>query len=272
MSYKNIIDQHIHTDNSFDGNHSAMFLCETACMQGLRAVAFTDHIEIDRYLRDNFDRTAVQSYFEAAKARSAFRGKLLVCCGVELGQPVYDIPTAEKLTSSMQYDIVIGSVHNLRNMPDFCDINYDEPGCDCYKLLEEYYNEELLLAQWGGFDTLAHLTYPLRYMIGNYGKMLDLSRFDGIIDEILKTLAANDKALEINTSGLRQPIGQTMPDESIVQRFYDLGGKYITIGSDAHYAEHIGKGIEQGLEIAKNCGFKDITIFQTRYPTVIPIE
>ncbi len=272
MSYKNIVDQHVHTDNSFDGNHSAMFLCETACMKGLRAVAFTDHIEIDHYLSDNFDRTAIQSYFEAAKARSAFSGKLLVCCGIELGQPTYDILTAEKLLSSMQYDIVVGSIHNLRDRQDFSYLNYDEPECDCYTLLEEYFNEVLLLAEWGGFDTLAHLTYPLRYMIGNYGKMLDMTRFDDIIDKILKTLVQNGKALEINTSGLRQPYGVTLPEESIVQRFHDLGGEYITIGSDAHFAEHLGAGIPQGIEIAKNCGFNYITLFQTRYPTCIQVE
>ena len=28
--YKNIVDLHVHTDNSFDGNHSATFFCEKA--------------------------------------------------------------------------------------------------------------------------------------------------------------------------------------------------------------------------------------------------
>lgn len=272
MSYKNILDQHTHTDNSFDGNHSAMFLCENAVEKSLRAIAFTDHIEIDFYLRDNFDRTAVQSFFECAKARSAFRGKLLVCCGVELGQPTYDKPTAEKLISSMDYDIVIGSIHNLRDRRDFAYLDYNEPECDPYALLDEYFNEELALAKWGKFDTLAHLTYPLRYMCGNYGLDIDLSRYSDIIDSILRTLAQNGKALEINTSGLRQKIGKTMPEINIVRRFRELGGEFITVGSDAHYAEHLGAGIEQGMQIAAQCGYKNIALFQTRYPTLIPIE
>ena len=34
-----------------------------------------------------------------------------------------------------------------------------------------------------------------------------------------------DKALEINTSGLRQKLKRTLPDESIVMRYKELGGK-----------------------------------------------
>ena len=49
MNCKNIMDLHVHTDNSFDGHHPAMFMCETAVSMGLRAVAFTDHCEVDAY-------------------------------------------------------------------------------------------------------------------------------------------------------------------------------------------------------------------------------
>ena len=51
MKYKNILDMHVHTDNSFDGNHSTMYMCEKACDKGLRAVAFTDHIA---FIKKNF--------------------------------------------------------------------------------------------------------------------------------------------------------------------------------------------------------------------------
>ena len=272
MSFKNIIDLHTHTDNSFDGNHSTMFMCETAYMKGLRAVAFTDHVEIDGYYRDSFDRTALQSFFEVAKARSAFNGRLIVCVGVELGQAVYDKPVAEELINRMKYDFVIGSIHNLPNQQDPYYTDFSDESIDYYAMLEEYFQRELELAQWDKFDSLAHLTYPLRYIVGNYGRPVDMSRFSEIIDEILLTLIKNKKSLEINTAGLRQPIGVTSPDESIVRRYRELGGKLITIGSDAHYAEHLGAGIEQGYELALRCGFDKIAVYQNRMPTLIPIE
>ena len=82
----------------------------------------------------------------------------------------------------------------------------------------------------------------------------------------------NKKALEINSAGLRQPIGITSPDESIIRRYKELGGKYITVGSDAHYAEHLGAGISEAYELALSCGFEKIAVYQDRMPTLIPIE
>ena len=114
-----IIDTHVHTDNSPDGHHSAMYMCECAEMAGLRAIAFTDHVEADAYRRDHYDRVALQSFIDVTKARSAFRGKLLVCAGVELGQPMYDVATSEEILANLPYDMVIGSVHNFQNEQDF---------------------------------------------------------------------------------------------------------------------------------------------------------
>jgi len=272
LAFKNIIDLHTHTDSSFDGHHSTMFLCETACMKGIRAVAFTDHLEIDAFYRDHFDRTAIQSFFEIAKAKSAFNGKLLVCVGAELGQAVYDKPIAEKLISSMNYDIVIGSIHNLPNLDDPYFMDFSDENVDYMELLQRYFECELELAQWAKFDTLAHMTYPLRYITGKYGIPVDMSKFREIIDEILVTLIRNEKALEINTAGLRQQIGETSPNETILRRYKELGGKLITIGSDAHYAKDLGAGIEEGYELALKCGFDRIAIYQNRTPTLIPIE
>ncbi len=272
MAFKNLIDLHTHTDNSFDGHHSTMFLCETACMKGLRAIAFTDHLEMDAFFKGNFDRTAIQSYFEVAKARSAFSGKMLVCVGAELGQAVYNKPVSEKLLETMKYDFVIGAIHNLPEIEDFYYMNFDDESIDYMALLEQYFEWELRLAEWAKFDTLAHLTYPLRYIVGKYKKPVDMSKFDGIIDEILVTLIKNKKALEINTAGLRQPIGVTSPDERIIKRYKELGGELITIGSDAHYAEHLGAGIDKGYELALKCGFDKIAVYQDRTPTLIPIE
>jgi len=272
MAFKNLIDLHTHTDNSFDGHHSTMFLAETAYMKGLRAVAFTDHLEMDAFLKGNFNRTAIQSFFEVAKARSAFNGKLIVCVGAELGQPVYDIPLSEKLLSTMKYDFVIGAIHNLPDKQDFYYMDFSDESIDYMKLLDEYFEWELKLARWGGFDTLAHLTYPLRYIVGNYGKIVDMSRYSEIIDEILLELIKNKKSLKINTAGLRKKIGVTSPDESMVRRYKELGGELITIGSDAHYAEHLGADIDKGYELALRCGFDKVAVYQDRTPTLIPIE
>lgn len=272
MAYKNALDLHTHTDNSFDGNHSAIFLCETAAAKGLRAVAFTDHVEMDHYREQHFDRTAKQSYFEIVKARLAFRGKLIVCVGVELGQPTYNLPEAEHLVQQYSYDIVIGSIHNLRGKQDFWFIPPEEyANGGAQAMLREYFDELLQLAQWGKFDVLAHLTYPLRYITGEHGIAVDLAEYKEQIDAVLEAAIKNNLTLEINTSGLRQKIGKTMPEEDVVRRFKELGGQRISIGSDAHYAEHLGAGLEQGMDIARRSGFTHMTLFQRREPIEIEI-
>ena len=99
-----------------------------------------------------------------------------------------------------------------------------------------------------------------------------MSKFSDKVDEILSLLVKNEKALEINTSGLRQKLGKTMPEEDVVRRFKQLGGEFVTVGSDAHYAKDIGAGVDVGMEIAQRSGFACVTLFQNRQPVQIPIE
>lgn len=273
MAFRKILDMHTHTDNSFDGNHSTMFMCECAERLGLRGVAFTDHVETDIFYQDDFDRRAKNSYFDIVKARDAFRGKLLVFVGVELGEPTYDTATAEKLLNTLHYDFVIGSIHNLRGQEDFCFLDVDNTDDEEIRdILNEYFEEERLLAEWGKVDALGHLTYPLRYICGEHGRKVDLRDYSNQIEAVLRALIHSGTALEINTSGLFQKLQSTMPPEEIVAQYRRMGGERITIGSDSHYGEKLGFGVQEGMELAVRCGFREMTIFQNREPVQIPIE
>lgn len=270
--YKNIVDLHVHTDNSFDGNHSATFFCEQAEFMDLRALAFTDHCEVDQFEGDpTYEKRIFQAFFEIAKVRSAFRGKLLVLNGIELGQPAYDIETAKKIINSHDYDQILGSVHNLRGGDDFYFMeNLTLPEAE--KLLKEYFDALIEMLHWGNFDVLAHLTYPLRYFYSKSNLDIDLNKFKNQIDEILLLTAKSDKALEINTAALRQPLNKLSPEVNIVKRFKELGGKYVTVGSDAHYAEHLAADIDMAYNCAIEAGFDSITFFQKRTPIQMKIE
>ena len=155
-------------------------------------------------------------------------------------------------------------------MEDFYFLDYNN--YDVYDLLDKYFNTVYQLCLWNKFDSLAHLTYPLRYIKGNAEIDVDLTKFSDKIETILKTLAENNKSLEINTSGLFLDLNETLPGQNIIKLFKDLGGEYITIGSDSHYHNKLGMGIEQGMQLAKDCGFDYITIYQKRQPILIPIK
>ncbi len=270
--YKNIVDLHVHTDNSFDGNHSATFFCEKAEMMDLRAIAFTDHCEVDQFRGDdNYEKRIFQAFFEVSKVRSAFRGKILILNGIELGQPAYDIQTADDIVSRYDYDHILGSVHNLRGGEDFYfmkDLTFNEAD----KLLKQYFNEIIEMLKWGKFDVLAHLTYPLRYFYSQSNLDIDLNNYKNQIDEILLMTAKSDKALEINTAALRQPLNKLSPEVDIVKRFKELGGKFVSVGSDAHYTEHLACDIDMAYNCAIEAGFDSITFFQKHTPMQMKIE
>ena len=59
-------------------------------------------------------------------------------------------------------------------------------------------------------------------------------------------------------------MGRTMPDVNLINRYRELGGEFITIGSDSHSAYDVGRGITDGMKIARECGFDKITFFVNR--------
>lgn len=269
VKFSNFVDMHTHSDHSFDGNHSCMMLCESAVEKGIDVLAITDHCDIDSKELD-FRAFCSNQFVETFKAKRFFEGKLLVLQGLEMGQAIYNKALSESILNEYKYDFVLGAIHNLENTEDFYYLDYSER--DVYALLDDYFDTVLSLCKWNKFDSLAHLTYPLRYIKGNAKMDVDLSRFSDKIEAILKTLAENGKALEINTSGLFLELNDTLPGKDIVKLFHDLGGEFITVGSDSHYHNRLGMGIEQGMETALECGFKNITVYEQREPVLIPIE
>ncbi len=265
------IDMHVHSDNSPDGEHSGILLCECAEKAGLRAIAITDHCECNEYIEKGYNKSIRQSNFETAKAQSVFEGRLLVLRGIELGQPNQNSEAAKAVLSSCEFDFVLASLHNLVGMEDFYYLDYSDSKNDYRAVLDKYFDELLTIAEEYDFDSLAHLTYPIRYF-GIDINDIDFKRYDAVTDKILAALAERGKALEINTSGIRKGLGYLVPHDYYVRRFKELGGKYITIGSDAHTCHDVGSDIDVGLKAAFNCGFKEIALYQNREPVLIPIE
>lgn len=262
------IDCHTHSDCSPDGNDSVPSLCERAVDLGLLAYAVTDHCEANAY-REEYEERSRRSASAILDAKDRFKGKLNLLLGIELGQPMQALADAEAVLAAHPYDVVIGSLHNLTAMEDFYFLDYTET--DPYALLERYFDELLRMVRWGKFDVLGHLTYPLRYMEGRAKLSIDMSRFDEVIRAVLRSVAEQGLAIEINTSGLRQEIGRTLPDLSYVKLFHELGGEFLTLGSDAHRREDIGKGIPEALEIARAAGFTRICYFKERKPVTLTL-
>ena len=270
MRYRYISDCHLHSGFSPDGGDSMAMLCERAAALGLHAVAITDHCECNEYDSAGYRESARASYLESKRACVQFQGRLQVYAGIELGQATQNLAAAQDILDACDFDFVLASLHNLAGRPDFWELDYRDE--DPQALLEQYFDQVQELVEWGNFDSLAHLTYPLRYMVGEHRLDFSIESLYGRIDTILRTLVMQDKALEVNTSGLRQKYGRTMPTLKVLRRFRELGGRFVTLGSDAHRWADVGAGIESGLSLLREAGFHTFTIFVKREPKQFPIE
>ncbi len=258
-------DCHLHTDNSFDSETPAESQVDRAHELGIEYIAITDHCDILEWCDANMARSNAQ----AAELNNKY-DDLTVLRGIELGEPLQSPEQTAIALGLCEYDFVLCSLHNIRGEEDFYFLHPKEE--QAYDLIARYFDELLQMVRWNEFDSLAHFTYPLRYITDRDGVQVDMSRFQPIVKEILATLAANGKALEINTSGLRSPGGFLLPTVEYIRLFRELGGKYITLGSDAHVPEHMAVGMREGIEAAKQAGFDCATIFVNRQPIEIPFD
>ncbi|HJD23557.1 MAG TPA: histidinol-phosphatase HisJ family protein [Firmicutes bacterium] len=262
------IDFHTHTAWSPDSEAAMDAMCASAEKAGLYALAITDHVEIPAYRADGYDKALAGSFREAGEMQAKYAGRLRIARGVELGEPLHDLPVTEELLAGYAFDVVIGSLHNLKDDQDF--YYYDYTHTDVLPLLDRYFEELLDMVRWGRFHILAHLTYPFRYF-PEEKRPAGYRRWQGAIDAIFRTMAERGLALEINVSGLRQTIGRTLPDLPLVRRFRELGGELVTVGSDAHAPQDIARPVGDGLEVARQAGFRYVAAFFGGRPELLPI-
>lgn len=269
MKHRYASDCHNHSACSPDGREPVPAMLERAKALGLYAYTLTDHCECQKY-EVRYRPRVKMAWEEMEKADPM---GLRFYRGIEMGQPNQTLEAAQDALSGRDYDFIIGSIHNIRGFEDFYFLNYTaEPPDFVDRLLAAYWQELLEVIEWGNFDSLGHLTYPLRYIEGDHGIPVDLTKHREQIDEVFRALIRSDKALEINTSGLRQKIGRTLPDLPLLARYRDLGGKLVTLGSDAHCTADLGKGIDEGMEILKQAGFTEFAVYEKRRPILLPLE
>ncbi len=270
MNHLYASDCHNHSSCSPDGKHTVEAMLARAKELGLYAYTLTDHCECHAYQEEYCQRIGIA--WEAMAAAQVPEG-LEFYRGLELGQPMQNLPGAQEAVGRYSYDFVIGSLHNLQGEKDFYYIDASATPIETlHGLLDRYWDQLLEMIAWGGFDSLGHLTYPLRYIQGEQGVALDLSRHQEKISQVFQALIAQEIALEINTSGLRQKLGETMPGLALLQRYRELGGRLVTLGSDAHCTEDLGKGIDEGMDLLKAAGFTHFAVYEKRRPVLLPLE
>ena len=182
--------------------------------------------------------------------------------GLEFGIQRHTIDKFQKLFDTYPLDFVILSIHQVDDL-EFWTYDYQRnKSQDEYNL--GYYNELLeVIKTYKDYSVLGHLDHMVRYdKMGVY----PFEKIKDIVKEILKLAIKDGKGIELNTSYVRYGLNDLTPSKDILKLYYDLGGKIITIGSDSHTKEHLGKYIEENKKILKEIGFKEFCTFDKMEP------
>ncbi len=252
-------DLHIHTEFSFDSKEKIDNVCMSAIDCGLSSIAVTNHYDHDGIEEGIYSEYLFEKDVEdIQKAKEKYKGSIEVYIGLEIGQPHTMSDKKISKIESMGYEFIIGSLHNLKNCFDFYYLDYKKTDALYDRgIYKKYINELLEIADCDFIHTIGHITYPERYM-KEAGKDFIYSEYQDGFSELFRKMAKNNVALEINTSGLRQCVSHTLPKTDILELYKKCGGEYITIGSDAHLASHVGCGVGETFEAAKKFGFSHI--------------
>ena len=256
-----MFDYHLHTSVSFDSESRAESMAKAAKKVGLKEICFTDHCDYNSDKEKQHYPIDVNQYNEAYDGLE-IKG-LKIKYGFEFGMTDWNTPQIKSLLSSRPFDFVIGSIH-------FVD------GFDPYD--REYWLEKTEREAYHGylsrilecirihddFDVLGHLTYVSRSIYNPTKNLLEYRDYSDICDEIFTTLIEKGKGMEINTSGINS-LGVLLPTYDFVKRFKDLGGKIVTVGSDAHTPGRVGEHIKDALALAKSV-FGYVCTFDQREP------
>lgn len=270
-----MFNSHIHTEYSHDCTTPVEEMCRAAIEKGFSGIAITDHCNADTCISDNAYRKILKSGEEARRLNQKYNGVLSVMAGVEMSDVLRKPDYAKRLIKALQPDCVIMSVHNImRKNPtehlsrmDFGSM--DEGEID--SVIKVYFSELLRAAKETDYDICAHLTLPFRYINGKYGKKADVSKCMPEIKKVLSVLIDRNKALEINTSNFSGSLRDFMPSENIVALYREMGGKLVTIGTDAHIPENIDSGFSDGIAMLKRLGFTSYFYYKNRRAVAITL-
>ncbi len=266
-----LVDYHTHTCCSPDSTAPLSDMVRAARRAGLKELCTTDHCDLQQEGGEplaSWDWTSILNQYNAVRREAAQTGFHLLL-GLELGGAQTDPRRAGEILDGAPLDFVIGSIHNLSPAAggvDFFFLNYTAEA-DVRSALDDYVQSLLDLSRLPFYDALGHIIYPLRYINGRGGRRLTLDPWRDQLDQVLRTVMETGRAIEVNTH-----CGREVEDwRPILKRYRDLGGELVTLGSDAHRPDHVGRGLARAVRLLEQTGFRYLTVYRRRRPEQIKL-
>lgn len=275
-------DYHVHTEYSDDSLYPMEEVVKDAIRLGLDEICFTDHVdygikpdwdgpepivwrrggsgEPDKIPLANVDYPRYEA--EIRKLQEKYRWQITLRMGLEFGMQVHTIPLYEKLFARYPFDFILLSVHQVEDK-EFWNQDFQR-GRTREEFNRRYYEELLaLVRRYRHYSVLAHPDLIARY---DSAGPWPFEKLRPILTEILKTVIADGKGIEVNTSCHRYGLKDLTPSRDILRLYRELGGTVLTIGSDSHKKEHLGAFIRETMDELKEMGFEQFCTFEGMKP------
>ncbi len=256
-----MIDSHIHTEFSADSQMKIQDALEHSGKNEI-GMTITEHLDL-KFPTGTDSIFDINKYFnDYEKYRSS---KFIL--GIEIGMQLICLEENREIARKYPFDYIIGSIHVAKGEDVFNPKFYE--GKTKKGAFEQYFSSMVdCIKQYDFIDSLGHIDYISRYATFN-DKEIHYHEFNEYINEVLKAIVNNGKVMEINTRRLGNKEAY-INLINIYKAYKQIGGKYVTIGSDAHHAEDIGKNLLEATRICEICNLK-LVYFKKRKMEFISI-
>lgn len=250
----------MHSTFSEDGASPPEEMCRQAVALGIPEIGFSEHWDVGPHEANPRFFNPQAWYEELERLRLLFAGQLVIRAGIEIAEPhLYPHETAAIL-KRLPFDYVLGSVHFVGHHFMFDEAYYRSHQAD--EVYQAYFSEVEAMLQVADLDILSHLDIPARTGKPIFG--YQPARYEAQIRRILQLVIDRKLALDINAAGLRKTARNLMPDPCILAWYAEMGGKHLTLGSDAHQANQVGLHLGTVLQAVRQAGFTRWTRFSLR--------
>lgn len=270
-----LADYHVHTEFSDDSVYPMEQVVKDAINLHLDEICITDHVDYgvkvdwdsgEEILYRHGEPLANVDYpryeLEIQRLKDLHSWKINVKMGMEFGVQVHTIPQFETLFRRYPFDFIILSIHQVEDK-EFWTQDFQK-GRTQQEYNERYYEEMLRVVQaYKNYSVLGHMDLIKRYDQNGFYPFEKVKPF---IAEILKTVIADGKGIEVNTSFHRYGLTDSMPSTELLRLYRDLGGSIVTIGSDSHAPAHLGTYIQDAKEQLKELGFENLCTYERMQP------
>lgn len=287
-----LVETHSHcSEYSPDSERPLAILLQEAANKGFSTIVLTDHFDKDYCSRIvGSDRTPLGSAPKEGEwifdlhdythfvesVRTVAPVGLTLLRGIEVGYRKDLAPQFNAFFAPYEFEQIIGSIHAIDNM----DLSYIDKHPLYKKEKKEAYTDVLeahieLVESPFDFDILAHFDYTTRYVPYEDPEMR-YADFESLFDRLLKGIISRDIALEINNrtrykSYDKDGVDPGPCDRDILVRYYELGGRLLTIASDTHEKGTLGRFFPEVKSWLRDIGFKEACYFKGRQPQLYAI-